>query len=505
MSEPKDIFLLRLNPQLTNYEKSLYLFEGGDIMKKLCLLLVIVILITVTSITGNTEIKLLQIKQPDISKGKYRLLVNLNHIEAIISEYGIEGITANIDFADSTDLVQARFGKITNGTIKWIHKIEDDNFLLIKFHKKYYKTIAQKINDKEIHTGYQIILSNPKTNVVLKSYKITFADFADLAIELKYPVKVEPGQKLQHDISITIENKGAAAAREFNIDFVLSKDNHVPVKMASYSKNFQEDALLENGREKISELKPTEKNTLQLKNALTIPSDILPGKYNFCAIIDSGNTIKELNENNNIFIGFIIIDIKEPKRITLDLTDTKLVYNPLDYGLTIVSHGIILSDGKDWRKCRMRPYLYQIMHVGWKNLHWEINTVDRGVWEIRGAQFCKSGGSDKELKIKMNIKGGSKLSLPSRFTLFLPKTKIDYEPAIRKLSGISFGKQIVYIPFWKVCKVGTNLYHFKYAMWKNFFLEVNIQEKAVYRVTNGNFCRAGGTQEPLGIKVLVEY
>jgi len=243
---------------------------------------------------------------------------------------------------------------------------------------------------------------------------------------------------------------------------------------------------------------------LQLKNPLTIPNDIPPGKYNLCAIIDSENKVDELNEKNNVFIGFIIIDFQDPKRITLELSDTKLVFDPLSYGLNIISHGLILSDGKDWRKCRMKAYLYQLMHVGWKNLHWEINTVDKGIWEIKNAQFCKTGGNDKELGIKMSVKGGSKLSLPSKFILYLPKTKIDYEPAIRKLSGITFGKQIIYIPFWKVCKVGAHLYHFKYAIWKDFFLEVNIQEKVVYRVTNGNFCRVGGTQEPLEIKVLIE-
>jgi hypothetical protein len=459
---------------------------------------------TSASLTGDTEIKLLQIKETDISKGKYRLIVNLNHIEAIISEYGIEGITANIDFADSTDLVQARFGEINNGTIKWMHKIEEDNFLLIKFHKKYYKTIVQKIKDKEIRTGYQIILSDPKTNVVLKSYPITFADFADLAIELKYPVKVEPGQKLQNNISIKIQNKGALTARNFHIDLVISKDNQVPIRMAAFSKTFQEDGLLENGRETISELKSTEAKTLQLKNPIIIPSDIPLGKYNLCAIIDSENKIKELNENNNIFIGFIIIDIKEPKRITLTFTDTQLVFTPLDYGLKIVSQDIILSDGKDWRKCRMKAYLYQIMHVGWKNLHWEINTVDKGIWEIGGAPFCKTGGSAKELRMRMRVKGGSKLSLPSSFTLIIPKIQIKYEPAIRKLSGMTFGKQIIYIPFWKVCKVGAHLFHFKYAMWKDFFLEVNTQEESVYRVTNGNFCRVGGTQEPVEIQVMIE-
>ncbi|MCK4834985.1 MAG: hypothetical protein KAT17_00020, partial [Candidatus Aminicenantes bacterium] len=357
---------------------------------------------------------------------------------------------------------------------------------------------------KSMEPGYQILLSDANTQVVLKGYKITFCELPDLIVDLTYPVKIVPGQALKEDLSITVKNNGALMAKNFDLDLILSKDQHVPLKKAPYMEVFQEDGLLKNGRKTISLLKPGEKQIMRLADPVIIPKNIPPGKYYLSAIIDSGNAIKEFNENNNIFMGFIIVNVREPRKITLDLVNTELIFEPSSYGLQILSHGIMLSDGKDWRKCRIKAYLYQIKHVGWKDIHWEINTIDRGVWEISGAQFCKTGGKAAEMKIKMEVSGGSKFTLPARFKLSLPKTKIIYEPATKKMSALSSGNQIIYIPFWKVCKLGPQIYQFKNAIWKNFFIEVNTQEKKVYRVSNGHFCKAGGTMEPIPIEVMVE-
>jgi hypothetical protein len=67
-----------------------------------------------------------------------------------------------------------------------------------------------------------------------------------------------------------------------------------------------------------------------------------------------------------------------------------------------------------------------------------------------------------------------------------------------------FGNQIIYVPFWKVCKISSHIYQFRHEIWTGFFLEVNTQEKTAYKVTNGDFCKAGGTQEPLNINIQIE-
>ena len=456
-------------------------------------------------ISQETEINFLNVKKPSSAKeGKYTLFIDLNQAEKIISDYGLKGVSGYVEFADAKDLVQARLGKIENGTIRWLHKIVDNQFLSVKFHRSYYKEITEKIETKEMDPGYQIIISDTATQVILKGYKITFCELPDLQVDLIYPVKIASGQALQDDLSITVSNKGALVAENIDLDLILSKDKQVPLQKAPGSVGFQDDGLLKNGRITIPRVQPGEKQTIQLSQPVIIPEDTPPGKYNLCALIDSGNTIKEFNESNNIFIGFVIIGVKEPAKITLNLEKTELVFEPASYGLKIIGNGVVISDGKEWRKCRMKAYLYQIKHVGWKDIHWEINTLERAVWEINSAEFCKTGGKARELGIKTEVSGGSKFTLPTRFKLLLPSTKITYEPETKKMHALASGTQIIYIPFWKVCRVGPHLYQFLNTIWKDFFIEVNTQEKKVYRVTGGQFCKAGGTQDPLSIEVLVD-
>jgi len=301
-----------------------------------------------------------------------------------------------------------------------------------------------------------------------------------------------------------VKNNGALAADRFDLDLVISRDKQIPLKKASYSELFQEDVLLKNGRINIDHLDPGEKKLIQLNEPVMIPQNTPPGKYYLSALIDPGNTIDEFNEENNVFVGFMLVEYKEPKKIILELINTEIKFNPSTYGLQVVNNNIVFSDGKDWRKCRIKAYLYQFTHVGWKDYHWEISTLERGVWEVSGGQFCKTGGKATELKIKVNVRGGSKIALPISFSLILPKTEIIYEPSTKKMQATSFGNQIIYIPFWKVCKVSSHLYQFTNNIWKDFYIEVNTQEKKVYRVTNGNFCKAGGTQEFLPIQVKIE-
>ena len=80
---------------------------------------------------------------------------------------------------------------------------------------------------------------------------------------------------------------------------------------------------------------------------------------------------------------------------------------------------MILSDGKDWKLCKMKPHVYQIKHVSWSDFFWEIDTYEKAVWEIKGVDFCKKGGKGRELGIKVKVEGGSLLIPPSRFTLKL--------------------------------------------------------------------------------------
>jgi hypothetical protein len=108
-----------------------------------------------------------------------------------------------------------------------------------------------------------------------------------------------PGQDLGRRIKVGVRNIGNAAANNFFVDLVLSSDTHIPVKLATYSPNFQEDVLLKGGRESVSTLAAGGLISLKLNGSNTIPANTPPGLYYLGVVVDPGKKVTEKNENNN--------------------------------------------------------------------------------------------------------------------------------------------------------------------------------------------------------------
>jgi hypothetical protein len=468
------------------------------------------IFLSTTAVTGQDCIRLLKIQEPTGSKAKNRLLLNVEQVKAIVDTLNLKDVSANIELVDDTENVLAELAKIKSGTIKWSHKIVDGTSMLIKFKSESYQFLLDKIKEKSKNPGLRILVSEvskaerTETRITIGSCNVTFAEFADLSVTMKYPFNASPGQALGKDISLTIENKGTVPAENFDIQMVLSSDFNVPVEPVTYSEEFKDNTLLEQGKETVTVLQPGKRITLSFKGSLKVPPRTAPGRYYLGAVVDVGNKIKELNEENNADTRLLMVSLPEPKRVILELPDTRLVYEPTNFGLNIESHGFLLSNGADWRKCNIRPYVFQIKHATWEDFHWEINALERGVWQITGAKYCKTGGKAQEVKLKMNIKGGSRAVPPSRVVLGLIDTRLEYEPAAQKFRILSNENQIQYIPYWQVIKLKSHLYHIRFRLWTEGFWELDAFKKQLRKITGGKIGQEGGTAEPLDIILKVE-
>jgi hypothetical protein len=199
-----------------------------------------------------------------------------------------------------------------------------------------------------------------------------------------------------------------------------------------------------------------------------------------------------------------MIDIPEPAAFEVQLPDTVLQFEPIGFGFKIVCLDTVLSDGKDWKLCKMQPNIYQIKHVSWKDFYWEIDTYDRTVWEVTGVDFCRKGGKARDLKIKVEVAGGSLINPPSQFRLKLADTRLRFEPATKKFALLTYGKPIFHLPFWWVCKRESFLYQMRYVLWQDFFWQVDIFRKEADRVSGGKFCSAEGSAAKLPLTVTVE-
>jgi hypothetical protein len=333
---------------------------------------------------------------------------------------------------------------------------------------------------------------------------VTCSDLADLAVQMTYPVNAAPGQSLRQEVTVSLANTGSRAARDIALEIVLSGDDRILRRRAPAAAAYTEDALLENGREMVPLLEPGQQVTVVFSGSLKLPPDTPPGKHYLAVIADPEDNIGELSEENNVHSGFIMITVPEPAALTVDMPETVLNFQPASYGFEIVCAGTLLSDGKDWKLCRMKPSLYHIKHVSWNDFFWEIDTVAREIYEIRGADFCKKGGQDRILNIKVEVAGGSLQMMPSRFTLKLAQTQLRYEPGSKKFSLLAYGKPIYHQPFWWACRLESYLYQFRFALWQGSFWQVDTFRKVTSLIKDGKFCSTEGLASEMPLRVETE-
>jgi len=450
-----------------------------------------------TQITTADCLKLLKIEEP---KGKNKLNFSVEDVKAIVDGFNLEGVSADIEFADLSGTVLASLGKIKNRTIDWSCKVVKGTFLEVKFDKSQYAVVLEKVKEKAMKPGFRIQLSTAE------GCEVTFAELPDLTVRIKYPINASPGEALAKELSLTVENKGAVEAKDFNVQLVISSDVEIPFQPAAYSENFKEDALLEGGQAAVASIKPGESLTVNLPGPLKIPADTSPARYYLGALVDPEKKIEELDEENNLEKGFIMILVPAPKRISFEIPDVQLIYQPAGFSLKIVTQGVELSDGKDWRKCAVRPYIHQLKQHAWEDFFWEVDTLDRSVWQVTGVKFCQKGGTAKEVKMPVEVTGGSKTTPPMRFTLTLTGTRLEYEPEGGKFRIIAFDNLMVYAPLWRIFRLQSHLYQLKSISWTDFYWEVDTFKKEVRQVTGGNFGQTGvgGTVKVLDVKLDVE-
>lgn len=484
-------------------------------------LLVMTIFILCSTLPGD-QLKLLEIKENPGKKNS--LLVNLTHAKAITEHFDMTDISGFIELADLEGVPIAKLGKVKKGKIKWSGQTPD-GYLKVKVVKSYFPAVLSQVKNKALKPGLRLQATDSTAKLSSDKYKrryfittevkkerytlawreITFAHFPDLSVSLKYPVKVEPGSDITQDVSIIVENNGTADAAKFQLDLVLSKDSNIPVQPASPSETFTEDMLLQNGRINVELVKPGESITLHLRNPVKVPLDALPDKYYLGAVADSDNKLKEMDETNNVYSGFMLIAVQAPTRFYVDMPDTKMVYNPNTYELKILCKDTIISDGKDWRKCKIKPYVHQLKHVNWPDFIWEINTLERGIYRVKTTGFCKSGGkTDAELPLKVHVKGGSKTRPPAEIALDLPKTYMLYEPGKANLHVSVHGAEIAHPKLWKMYKAQDHLYRFQHAAWTNFFWEVDTFNKVPSMITGAEFTKDDGKKKKVDLQVRVE-
>ena len=474
-------------------------------MKKTIYMSVVLLLILSGLLAGEEISRVLAMEIPgDEGPAKNILWVNLGQLQMLSSELAAAVPAADIVLLNRQDRILATFGSIRKGKCKWAHKIVHAKFLTVNFAAAEYTQLASGIRSRAALPGFQLAVLDPKMQTVIQSIPVVFWDMADLVVQLNYPVNAEPGQSLRQEVTVQLENRGSIAASDIQLDIVISRDNNFQLRSAETTATASDDTLLGNGRETIPMLEAGQQISVQFSGDLKIPENTMPGKQYLAVVADMDGRIVELSKENNIQSGFIMITVPEPKAFVMALPETVLHFEPATYGFKIVTHEVILSDGKDWKLCKMKPNIYQIKHASWSDFFWEIDTYERAVWEIKGVDFCRKGGKGRELGIKVNVEGGSLLIPPSRFTLKLSSTQLRFEPGSKKFTLTVFDKPIFHLPFWWVCRRESYLYQVRFVLWENYFWQIDTFKKEASSISGGKFCSGEGRLVPLSAPIAVE-
>lgn len=120
-----------------------------------------------------------------------------------------------------------------------------------------------------------------------------------------------------------------------------------------------------------------------------------------------GTNFGKIGDKDYEKLGSFTVDVvgdgMSPTRFLLKFKKAYLVYVPSRKTLQIVAKGNVLSYGTDWQKCQLKPYLYELKQNVWKGFFWKINTSRKEAYKVKGAPFCKLGGTETKLKMGVRV------------------------------------------------------------------------------------------------------
>lgn len=128
----------------------------------------------------------------------------------------------------------------------------------------------------------------------------------DLRVFLEGPSRAAPGEDIGDRLELVVRNLGGAPApgtveasqAGYMVDIVLTRNSAPAPRLAVYSPQFRDGALLRGGRvSRTRTLGPGEQATYRA--GALIPPDTPPGEYCLGAVVDAGARVSESDEDNN--------------------------------------------------------------------------------------------------------------------------------------------------------------------------------------------------------------
>ena len=81
-----------------------------------------------------------------------------------------------------------------------------------------------------------------------------------------------------------------------------------------------------------------------------------------------------------------------------------LIFEPAKRGLQVIAHSTALDYGQQWKRIRLKPYLYHLKQNVWKGFHWMVNTSRKEVHLVEKGTFGKLGGKQTKLPFSVTVR-----------------------------------------------------------------------------------------------------
>ncbi len=208
-------------------------------MRKIFLATALVVILIPWLLAGEEAVKILPMEIPAAqAPGGTTIWVALSRLQALGDELTADVPAADMALLNAQGAPLVTLGSLKKGKWKWEHKTVQDKFLAVKLAAADYVPLAERLKAGTPQTGLQIGIIDAVTQAVIRSFPVAGGDFADLAVQLNYPVQAAPGQPLRQEVSVNLANLGSVAARNVKLEIVLSGDDRVPLRAAPASAGF---------------------------------------------------------------------------------------------------------------------------------------------------------------------------------------------------------------------------------------------------------------------------
>jgi hypothetical protein len=386
------------------------------------------------------------------------------------------------------------------------------------------------MNKRKIYSVLVVSLFLLTTLSFTQVKKRIFLGKSDLLPKISGPMTAFPGSSLRQKIRVGIKNGGTFYAKNFSVDLVLSKDQFIPVKFATYSATFKEDCLLKGGREFVKQLKGKSTMYLKLNGTNMIPADTPPGYYYLAVVVDPGKKVAELNEENNVAMFRIRILNKVVQKPDLIVRAIQVVNNckirvtlknigqvgvPASFYSNPNAVGVqMYLDGKPWGGIILQGFdpAGKLKVAGGIASH---------IWFPRATNLNLPGGQHKikvvvdnnnnlpEIKENNNslirtlgCKPTAVAAAPKRFLLNFKDAYLVYSTGSNSIQITTQNNVLSYGQDWQKKQLKPYLYDLKQNVWKGFYWRVNTSRKIIRRMTGNNFGKIGDSGSQLtGISV----